>query len=100
MASVRVTPPEWAALSQLAASPTPLAVPVRVTAVLGRARAPAGRWRALRPHDRVVLDRPQGPVELHVNGVRVGTAQVVLVDGQIGLRLLTWNAAEEVHPSR
>ncbi len=73
----------------------PPPVPVRVAAVLGHARIPLARLRHLQLHQRMVLDRPRGPVLVVVNGRVLGTADTVVVQGQIGLRIRTWQGFQD-----
>ena len=69
-------------------------VPVRLEAILGQARATVRQWRHMPVHQSIVLDRVRGPVALRVHGHWVGTADVVVVAGQIGLRIVTLQPEE------
>lgn len=90
-----LTSAELAALESITDSPPALRhLPVRVSAVLGHFTAPVGYWRNLQPHQRVILDRSRGPLLVTVNGRIVGTADYVVVQGQMGLKIRTWLKGE------
>ena len=72
--------------------PVPLSavheVPVRVQAVLGRARMPVNALLQLRPGAVVELDRRVGePVDVFVNNRLVARGEVVMVDEGLGVTL-------------
>src|SRR3712207_5182778 len=65
-----------------------LDVKVRLTAELGRARMPLASLVALDDGAIVDLDRtPDDPIEVLASGRRVGTARVVVSEGDRALRL-------------
>lgn len=67
-----------------------LDLPIRVSAELGRARMPAARIVGLASGTIVDLDRaPEDPAEIYVNGTRLGTGRLLLVDGEWAIRLET-----------
>lgn len=73
-------------------SPLPLLplhhVPVRVQALLGRARLTIDQLLELGVGSVVELDRRAGdPVDLLVNGRLIARGELVLVDGQLGITL-------------
>ena len=63
---------------------------VRVWAELGRTHVPLGQAPSLPPGAVLELDRKaDDPVDLYVNGLRMGSGQLVLTDeGEWALRLL------------
>lgn len=91
---------EFAALEDLAA-PEPAAgksgiddlqavfdVPVKVQAVLGRARMPIGELLKLKTGMVVELDRKVGePVDIFVNDRLIARGEVVLIDYSLGITL-------------
>ncbi|USI73267.1 flagellar motor switch protein FliN [Sphingomonas morindae] len=63
-------------------------VPVRVRAVLGRARMDLNRLLRLRAGEIIELDRRPGePVEIFVNNRFVARGEVVLIDEELGVTL-------------
>jgi flagellar motor switch protein FliN len=65
-----------------------LDVPVKVQAVLGRARMEIGELMRLRPGDVVELDRRVGqPVDIFVNNRLIARGEVVLIEGLLGVTL-------------
>lgn len=63
-------------------------VPVRVQALLGRARLTVDQLLELSVGSVVELDRRAGePVDLLVNGRLIARGELVLVDGQLGVTL-------------
>jgi flagellar motor switch protein FliN len=85
-----------AAPTQAAASPAPVAadlqavfdVPVKVQAVLGRARMDIGELMKLKTGDVVELDRRVGePVDIFVNNRMIARGEVVLIDSALGVTL-------------
>jgi len=63
-------------------------VPVRVQAVLGRARMPVGDLLRLRIGTIIELDRRVGePVDIFVNNRLIARGEVVLIDGALGVTL-------------
>lgn len=63
-------------------------VPVRVQAVLGRARMPVGQLIKLAVGTVVELDRRVGePVDIFVNNRLIARGEVVLIDGALGVTL-------------
>lgn len=65
-----------------------LDLPIRVSAELGRARMPAARIVGLSRGTIVDLDRaPEDPAEIYVNGTRLGTGRLLLVDGEWAIKL-------------
>lgn len=71
-------------------------VPVRVQAVLGRARMPVGELLQLGAGTVVELDRRVGePVDIFVNDRLIARGEVVLIDGALGVTL-----TEIVRPER
>lgn len=63
-------------------------VPVRVQAVLGRARLPVGDLLRMRAGTVIELDRRVGePVEVFVNNRLVARGEVMLVDQALGVTL-------------
>ncbi len=64
------------------------AVPVDVTAELGRTRMTIGEALALAPGSVVALNRMAGePVDLLVNGHPIARGEVVVIDEEFGLRI-------------
>ncbi|MBW4330467.1 flagellar motor switch protein FliN [Stakelama sp. CBK3Z-3] len=81
-------------------APTALAavhdVPVKVQAVLGRAKMPVGNLLHLRSGMVVELDRRVGePVDVFVNNRLVARGEVVMIDQALGVTL-----TEIVRPDR
>lgn len=63
-------------------------VPVRVRAVLGRARVPVGDLVRLRPGMIIGLDRRVGePIDIFVNDRLIARGEVVLIDNALGVTL-------------
>ncbi len=63
-------------------------VPVKVQAVLGRARMPVGKLLGLGAGTVVELDRRVGePVDIFVNNRLIARGEVVLIDGALGVTL-------------
>ena len=63
-------------------------VPVKVQAVLGRARMPVGELLHLTSGTVVELDRRVGePVDIFVNDRLIARGEVVLIDGALGVSL-------------
>lgn len=63
-------------------------VPVKVQAVLGRARMPVGELLELRNGHVVELDRRVGePVDIFVNDRLIARGEVVLIDNALGVTL-------------
>ncbi len=63
-------------------------VPVKVQAVLGRARMPIGELLQLRNGMVVELDRRVGePVDIFVNNRLIARGEVVLIEGELGVTL-------------
>lgn len=63
-------------------------VSVEIAVEVGRARMSLGDALALGPGAVVVLDRvADEPVDLLVNGRRIARGEVVVADGQLGLRI-------------
>lgn len=64
-------------------------LPVALTVVVGEVELPAAAVLALAPGQTVALGRPVGgPVELRAGGRVVGRGELVVVDGDLGVRLL------------
>lgn len=63
---------------------------------LGRARMPAGRLAGMPAGEVLALDRlADDPVDLYVNGLRVGTGRLLVVDGsEWGVRIETMHDAD------
>lgn len=65
-----------------------LDVPVRVQAVLGRARMPIAELVAMRPGYVVELDRRVGEaIDLLVNNRLIARGEIVMIDGALGVTL-------------
>lgn len=65
-----------------------LDVPVRVQAVLGRARMPLADLVSMRPGHVVELDRRVGePIDLLVNNRLIARGEIVMIDGALGVTL-------------
>lgn len=63
-------------------------IPVEISAVLGKARVPLKLVTSLFPGDIVSLDRYVGePVDLYANEQLVAKGEVVLVNGQFGVKI-------------
>lgn len=63
-------------------------VPVKVQAVLGRARMPIGELLRLRTGMIVELDRRVGePVDIFVNNRLIARGEVVMIDSSLGVTL-------------
>lgn len=63
-------------------------VPVKVQAVLGRARMPIGELLRLRAGMVVELDRRVGePVDIFVNNRLIARGEVVMIDSSLGVTL-------------
>jgi flagellar motor switch protein FliN/FliY len=66
-----------------------LDVPVTLSVEIGRARMPIKELMSLNQGAVVELDREVGePLDLLVNGTLMARGEVVVVDGQFGLRLV------------
>lgn len=64
--------------------------PVVVRVELGAVEMKAREWAALAPGDVVPLGRKLGdPASLRVGGVEVARGELVQVDGEYGVRILT-----------
>lgn len=71
-------------------------VPVKVQAVLGRARMPIGQLLRLKAGMVVELDRRVGePVDIFVNNRLIARGEVVMIDNALGVTL-----TEIVRPER
>ena len=71
-------------------------VPVKVQAVLGRARMPIGELLRLKAGMVVELDRRVGePVDIFVNNRLIASGEVVMIDHSLGVTL-----TEIVRPER
>ena len=65
-----------------------VAAPVRLSAEIGRASMPVADVLALRDGAIVDLDSAaDDPADLYVNGRRLGTGKLVLVDGEWALQI-------------
>ena len=65
-----------------------LDVPVKVQAVLGRARMPIAELVAMRPGYVVELDRRVGePIDILVNNRLIARGEIVMIDGSLGVTL-------------
>jgi flagellar motor switch protein FliN/FliY len=63
-------------------------VPVKVRAVIGRARMPIGDLVRLKPGSIVELDRRVGePVDILINDRLVARGEIVLIDQALGVTL-------------
>jgi flagellar motor switch protein FliN len=63
-------------------------VPVKVRAIIGRARMPIGDLVRLRPGSIVELDRRVGePVDILINDRLVARGEIVLIDQALGVTL-------------
>jgi len=63
-------------------------VPVRVQAVLGRARMPISELMAMKPGFIIELDRRIGePVDILVNNRLIARGEVVMIDNMLGVTL-------------
>lgn len=63
-------------------------LPVKVSAVVGRARMAIGELMKAGPGTIVELDRKAGaPVDILVNDRLVARGEIVLIDGQLGVTL-------------
>lgn len=63
-------------------------VPVKVQAVLGRAKMPVGELLQMGPGHVLELDRRVGePVDIYVNDRMIARGEVVLIDGALGVTL-------------
>jgi flagellar motor switch protein FliN/FliY len=63
-------------------------VDTEVTVVVGRARLPIRELLGLAPGAVIELDRkPTDPVEVLVNGSLIARGEVVVVDGEFGVRI-------------
>lgn len=71
-------------------------VEVEVSVEIGRRRMTIAETLELAPGSLIALGRPAGdPVDLLVNGRRIGRGEVVVIDDEFGLRV-----TEVVSPSR
>jgi flagellar motor switch protein FliN/FliY len=95
-AAAPVAAPTSAPVSDLVDLHAVLDVPVRVQAVLGRARMPIGELLRLRAGMVIELDRRVGePVDISVNDRLIARGEVVLIDDSLGITL-----TEIVQPDR
>lgn len=63
-------------------------VPVRVQAILGRARMPVEKLVALGMGDVIELDRKVGePVDIMVNNRLIARGEIVMIDNRLGVTL-------------
>ncbi len=63
-------------------------VPVEVEVILGRTRVPLGKLFTLGEEGVIELEKHSGePVEIYVNDMMVGRGEVVVVNGQLGVRV-------------
>lgn len=86
------TDPNWSPRSTTPPSPDDLQavfdVPVKVQAILGRARMDIGELLRLKPGMVVELDRRVGePVDIFVNNRLIARGEVVLIDSALGITL-------------
>lgn len=66
-------------------------VPVRVSASCGSVTRPVAAWRRLSIGQRIDLtQQADRPVVVKVNGLPMGTARILSMDGHYGLQLETW----------
>ncbi|MGC8487844.1 MAG: FliM/FliN family flagellar motor switch protein [Clostridia bacterium] len=66
-------------------------VPVRVSASFGTVTRPVAAWRRLSIGQRIDLSHPaDAPVVVKVNGLRMGVAAILSMDGHYGLELQSW----------
>lgn len=73
-------------------------VPVRVDVILGRSQVPLGKLFALGQEGILELDRyHQEPVEVYVDDLLVARGEVVVVNGQLGVRITSLES--ELHSS-
>jgi flagellar motor switch protein FliN len=64
-------------------------VDTEVSVVIGRSRLPIRELLALDPGAVIELDRrPGDPVEVLVNGTLVARGEVVIVEGEFGVRII------------
>ena len=64
-------------------------IPVEVIVELGRATLTVGTLSSLAPGEVVVLDRgPSDPVTLTANNRVLARGELVVVEGQVGVRIL------------
>lgn len=63
-------------------------IEVELAVELGRSRLPMRKLLSLTPGALVELDRPAGtPVDILVNGIKIARGEVVVVDGDFGVRV-------------
>lgn len=74
------------------------AVPIEVTAVVGRATLTVGALGALRPGDVVPLGRSPGSVELLAHGVPFARGRLVELDGELAVELTELRTAPTAPP--
>jgi flagellar motor switch protein FliN/FliY len=80
-----------------------LDVQMPITAVLGTAEVPFRRLLQLGPGSVLELDQAVGqPAELYVQGVRLATGDVVVVDDHYGLRIrqVMGNQVKQIDPTQ
>src|SRR5689334_12603530 len=72
-----------------------VAAPVRVSAEIGRKTMPVNDILALQEGELVELDSAaDDPADLYVNGRKLGTGRLVLVDGEWALQI-EWLAGDD-----
>lgn len=93
------TPPKTAAVTPTKAAPKPTMtdfneslakdVPVQLAAVLAKKTLGLGQILELRVGEVLELSRkPSDPIDLVANGKLVAKAELVMIDGQVGVRIL------------
>jgi flagellar motor switch protein FliN len=69
---------------------------LRVWAELGRAEMAAARIVGMAPGTIIDLDRaPEDPAEIYVNGRRLGSGRLLLVDGEWAIRIESLEAGSQ-----
>ena len=76
-----------------------LDVGVEVAAVVGTRELRLEQVLAIQPGEIIDLDRHAGePIELYVNGKPIALAEIVVVDGRLGARVVETLKAAAAHP--
>jgi flagellar motor switch protein FliN len=71
-------------------------VPVLARVEIGSVTLSASEWSKLKPGDAIALGRKPGdPVTLRVAGIEVAKGELVVIEGETGVRILSRTAASE-----
>lgn len=76
-------------------------VPVRLTFDLGERTLSLGELKSLHVGQVLELNRPlDQAVTIRVNGARIGTGELLEIDGQLGVTIVQWSASQRGAPEQ